>query len=439
MTDLFAARSQMALSLAFHIIFAVVGMAMPLFMITAEALWMRTRDKVWLELARRWSKGTAILFAVGAVSGTALSFELGLLWPRFMAFAGPIFGLPFSLEGFAFFFEAIFLGVYLYGWERVKPAVHWLAGLGVWVSGMASGAFVVTANAWMNTPAGFTLDADGAVLSIDPIAAMFNPNAMSSVLHMLAASIASVSFLVLGVHAWLWRREPENRFHRAAVSLALVFACVGATLMPATGHLAGETIAHTQPAKLAAAEAHWHTEARAPFLIGGWPDEEAEVTHGAIAIPGMLSLLAHGDLDAPVTGLRDIPKADRPPVAVVHFAFDLMIACGMVMLAVAWSGAALWALRRRVPDDRRWLLAASASAPLGLIAVEAGWTVTEVGRQPWVVTGVLRTADAVTPMPGLWAPMLTFTFLYLALGVVTVALLLRQFRHSPLIPEEGAE
>lgn len=436
MEDLLAARTQMALSLAFHILFSVVGMAMPLFMVLAEWLGHRTGDPTWTELARRWAKGTAITFAVGAVSGTALSFELGLLWPRFMEFAGPIFGLPFSLEGFAFFFEAIFLGIYLYGWNRVPHRAHLAAGIGVFISGMASGAFVVTANAWMNTPAGFTLGPDGEVTSIDPVAAMLNPNALSSVLHMLAASLASVSFAVLAIHAAMLRREPHNDFHRKAVALALGVAVVGSSLMPLTGHLAGETIAHTQPAKLAAAEAHWETEPYAGFLIGGWPDEEAEVTRGALHVPALLSVLAHGDPAAPVTGLKDIPKADRPPVAVVHVAFDLMIACGLTMLAVAWSGAWLAWRHGAVPTHPLWLRIATFTGPVGLVAVEAGWTVTEVGRQPWIVTGVLRTADAVTPMPGLWAPLLTFTVMYVVLGVLTVLMLLRQFRHSPAQPPE---
>src|SRR6266850_4526644 len=223
MSDLFAARSQMAMSLAFHIIFAVVGMGMPVLMVVAERRWLRLKDPLDLELARRWSKGTAILFAVGAVSGTVLSFELGLLWPRFMLLAGPLIGMPFSLEGFAFFTEAIFLGVYLYGWDRIPPRAHLLAGILVALSGALSGVFVVTANAWMNAPAGFEL-VNGEITKIDPIRAMLNPAAFQQVLHMLLAAYAATGFAVAGIHALLLLRTPRSSFHRDALGVALVVA-----------------------------------------------------------------------------------------------------------------------------------------------------------------------------------------------------------------------
>src|SRR5215470_9852438 len=212
MSDLLAARSQMAVSLMFHILFAAAGIAMPLMMVIAEWRWLRTRDEVWLTLAKRWAKGTAILFAVGAVSGTVLSFELGLLWPEFMKFAGPIIGMPFSLEGFAFFTEAIFLGIYLYGWTRVSPRAHLWAGVIVALSGAASAVFVVIANAWMNTPTGFRL-VDGKPVDVDPIAAMMNPAALGQTIHMLLAAYAAVGFAVAGIHAFMLRRDPQNRFH----------------------------------------------------------------------------------------------------------------------------------------------------------------------------------------------------------------------------------
>src|SRR3954451_9919142 len=224
MSDLLAARSQMALSLAFHIIFAEVGIAMPLMMTIAEWRWLRTGDEVYLDLAKRWAKGTAVLFAVGAVSGTVLSFELGLLWPGFMRYAGPLIGMPFSLEGFAFFLEAIFLGVYLYGWERVGPRAHLAAGGVVAASGAASAVFVVLVNAWMNTPVGFTLDAAGNFVNIDPVTAMRSPAAFQQALHMLLASCAATGMAVAGVHAWMLLRGAAPAFHRRALTLAL---CVG--------------------------------------------------------------------------------------------------------------------------------------------------------------------------------------------------------------------
>jgi cytochrome d ubiquinol oxidase subunit I len=422
-SDLFAARSQMAMSLAFHILFAVAGMAMPWLMVLAEARAHRSGDPVDLELARRWAKGTAILFAVGAVSGTVLSFELGLLWPRFMELAGPLVGLPFSLEGFAFFVEAIFLGLYLYGWNRLRPAVHLACGVMVALSGLASGVFVVAVNAWMNTPVGLELDASGAILSVDPWAPFRSPAFFTQALHMSLAAYASVAIAVLGIHAWRLRLDPTSAFHRAAVRVALGFAVVSVPLQLASGDLSAKHVARHQPAKLAAMEAHFHTERGAPLIVGGWPDEATGEVHLALKIPYGLSLLAFMDPQAEVKGLDAVPADERPPVLVPHLAFQIMVGCGLAMLLVVVSGAALAWRHRRVPDDPRWLRLATWCGPLGLLAVEAGWTVTEVGRQPWVIRGVMRTAEAVTPMPGLSVPLAAFTLLYVFLGVVVVLML----------------
>ena len=430
MTDLFAARSQMAMSLAFHIVFAVVGMAMPLLMVLAEGMYLRTRDASWLELARRWSKGTAVMFAVGAVSGTVLSFELGLLWPNFMEHAGPLVGLPFSMEGFAFFLEAIFLGVYLYGWERVPPKLHLAAGVGVLCSGVSSAVFVVSANSWMNTPAGFVLK-DGALVDVQPWAAMFNPAFPTQALHMVIAAFATVGFAVAGIHALMILRGDRSRFHRRALGIAMVVGGVAAFLQPLSGDLSAKHVAHHQPVKLAAMEAHWDTEAWAPLRIGGIPDETAETTSYSIDIPGALSFLAFMDPGAEVQGLKGFPREDRPPVTVVHVAFQVMVGCGTAMMGVALLFGFRWWRGKTVPTDPLTLKVLVASAPLGLIALEAGWTVTEVGRQPWIIKGFLRTADAVTPMPHLAIPFLAFTGLYLMLGVVTVALLRRIVFSTP--------
>src|SRR5438309_1102425 len=324
MSDLLAARSQMGVSLAFHIIFAVAGIAMPVMMVVAEHRWQVTGHAIYLDLAKRWSKGTAILFAVGAVSGTVLSFELGLLWPEFMRFAGPIIGMPFSLEGFAFFTEAIFLGVYLYGWERVSRRAHLAAGVLVAVSGAASGIFVVIANAWMNTPTGFELVA-GRAVNVDPLAAMANPAALPQAVHMTLAAYAATGLGVAGIHAFLLLKDPSNAFHRRALVIALLVGGPAAVLQPISGDFAARHVARYQPTKLAAAEA--------------------------------------------------------------------------------------------------------------LFATEAGWVVTEVGRQPWVIYGVLKTADAVTPMPGLIVPFLTFTLLYCFLAVIVGWLLYRQIVRSPRVTE----
>jgi cytochrome d ubiquinol oxidase subunit I len=421
MSDLFAARTQMALSLGFHIVFAEIGIAMPVLMVLAEWRWTRTEDAVFLQLAKRWAKGTAILFAVGAVSGTVLSFELGLLWPRFMQLAGPIIGVPFSLEGFAFFTEAIFLGVYLYGWDRISRRAHLAAGVIVAVSGAASAVFVVMVNAWMNTPAGITLS--GATISaVDPIAGMFNPSTVQQTLHMLLAAYAATGLAVAGIHAAVLLRKRDSAFHRAAFTIALGVGVPAAILQPVSGDLSARTVAAWQPIKLAALEGQFATERGAPLRIGGWPNVQRDKTSFALEIPRGLSLLAFHDPSAEVRGLTAFPRDLWPPIVPVHFGFQIMVGLGTAMALVSACVLFLF-VRHRPIVDRAWLLRLLAIvAPFGFIATEAGWTVTEVGRQPWVVQGVIRTADAVTPMPGLVVPMTIFALLYLALSAIVVTL-----------------
>jgi cytochrome d ubiquinol oxidase subunit I len=429
MSDLFAARTQMALSLGFHIVFAEIGIAMPLLMVLAEWRWHRTGDRVYLDLAKRWAKGTAILFAVGAVSGTVLSFELGLLWPRFMELAGPIIGIPFSLEGFAFFTEAIFLGVYLYGWDKISPSAHMTAGFIVALSGAASAVFVVMVNAFMNTPAGFTMQA-GQIVQIDPIAGMFNPSTLQQALHMLLASYAATGFGVAGIHAAIILRRGDMALHRHALTLALLVGAPAAILQPISGDLSARTVARWQPMKLAALEGQFETERGAPLRVGGWPDESARTTRFAIEIPRGLSLLAFHDFDAEVKGLNAFRRDMWPPVKPVHLGFQIMVALGTAMALVSAWAAVTVLRKRRLVEQRLLLRALAIAAPFGFIATEAGWTVTEVGRQPWVVQGVLRTADAVTPMPGLVVPMVVFTVLYIALGAIVVILMRSLVRES---------
>jgi cytochrome d ubiquinol oxidase subunit I len=430
MADLLAARSQMAVSLAFHIIFAVVGIGMPVLMVIAERRWQKTGDPTHLDLAKRWSKGTAILFAVGAVSGTVLSFELGLLWPGFMELAGGIIGMPFSLEGFAFFTEAIFLGIYLYGWDRISPRAHLWAGVAVAVSGAASGIFVVMANSWMNSPAGFDL-VGGRPVNVDPVGAMLNPMAFQQTLHMTVAAYAATGFAVGGIHAFMLLLDRANAFHRRALTAALVLGAPAAILQPVSGDISARSVAARQPIKLAALESHFETRAGAPLTIGGFPNAETGETRYAIKIPYGLSLLAFHDPHAVVKGLNDFPRANWPNVRIVHTAFQVMVGLGTYLALLSlWIGFT-W-LRGRDITASRWLLRAIAvGAPMGFIAIEAGWTVTEVGRQPWIIQGVLRTADAVTPMPGLIVPFLLFTLLYCFLGIIVAWLLYRQIIRSP--------
>jgi len=430
MSDLLAARSQMAMSLAFHIVFAALGIGLPALMTVAEWRGLRTGDPGYRALARRWAKGTAILFAVGAVSGTVLSFELGLLWPAFMERTGAVIGLPFALEGFAFFTEAIFLGIYLYGWERVPPRVHLAAGAIVTASGTLSGIFVVLVNAWMNAPVGFS--------SLDPLGGLRSPAALAQTVHMTLAAYAATGMAVAGIHALMLRRAAVRAdrtaaaFHRRALAVALLLGAPATVLQPVSGHYSASVVARTQPVKLAALEGQWATMRGAPLRIGGWPDAARETTRWAVEIPYGLSLLAFDDPSALVHGLSEVPRADRPPVHVVHVAFQIMVALGTLGAAVAaWALWAMWRHRRAratpgVADRPRLLLALAVLAPAGFVAIEAGWTVTEVGRQPWIVQGVLRTADAVTPMPGLLAPFAAFTALYILLGIVVGWLLWRQ-------------
>ena len=426
MTDFFFARSQMAMSLAFHIVFAALGIGMPLLMAIAEGLYLRTRRPVYLDLSKRWAKGTAILFAVGAVSGTVLSFELGLLWPAFMEKAGAIIGMPFSLEGFAFFTEAIFLGVYLYGWTRLSPLLHWLSGLLVAVSGIFSGVFVVTANAWMNAPAGFRI-VEGKVTDINPIAAMLNPASFHEVLHMTLAAFVATGFAVAAVHAFFFLKDRTDSFHRAALGIALAVAAISAPLQIVSGDLSSGAVARLQPVKFAAMEAHYRTETGAPLLIGGIPNDEALTTDYALRVPHGLSLLLSHELNSKVIGLEEFPRENWPNVRVVHWSFDLMVACGVILFL--WSAAAawLWWKRRGLPDRRWFLRGLVMCGPLGFIAIEAGWVVTEVGRQPWIIYNVMRTEAAVTPMRGIAVPFTAFTALYVFLAVVVVHLLRRQF------------
>lgn len=431
-----AARMQMGFSLGFHMIFAALGVGMPLLMLVAEWRWLKTGRRHFLELARTWGKATGILFAIGAVSGTALSFELGLLWPAFMEFAGSTIGPAFTLEAYAFFIEAIFLGLYLYGWERLSPLGHWLCGIPVTVSGAASSVLVVASNAWMQNPVGAELlrsNPDAA----NPAAMLFaNPMWGIMAVHSTLACYAATAFAVMGVYAWGALRGRSKEIHRSAVYIAAVVGTLTAITMPVTGDLSAKAVARYQPVKLAAMEAQFETERAAPLRIGGLPQPEAGQVPYAIEIPGLLSWLAYGDFNAEVAGLDQVPREHWPNVTLTHIAFQVMVAAGVAMLAaVGWFW---WVSRRRRGQvlQHRWLMwAIVAASPLGFMALEAGWIVTEIGRQPWIIQGIMRTSEAVTPAPGLVGVLLAAVGLYLILAITLVWLLLR-LRHGP--PEEVA-
>ncbi len=438
MDALTAARAQMEVSLGFHMIFAALGMALPGFMCLAEALYLRTGRPHYLALAKRWSKATSLLFAIGAVSGTALSFELGLLWPRFMQFSGSIIGSAFALEGYAFFVEAIFIGLYLYGWDRISPRAHWLAGAAVVLSGTASGVLVIAANAWMQAPRGFEL-VGGQPTNIDPWGPFRSPAWIPMSIHMVLAAYASVAFAIAGVYARGMMKGRRDDAHRSAVQLAMVVGAATALLQVVSGDVAARASAANQPTKLAAMEAHFETRREAPLVLGGIADSAADTVHYGIEVPYGLSLLVAHDPHAEVPGLDRVPRDQRPPVGVVHIAFDIMVGSGTALIAAA---VAYWLFRwrRATHDLPRWLLwLLVAASPLGFLAIEAGWTVTEVGRQPWIVYGVMRTRDAVTPASGVALTFFLFVLLYAALGA-TLVLFLRRMAHrsgaaSPPPPE----
>jgi cytochrome d ubiquinol oxidase subunit I len=399
-------------------------------MLAAEGTWLRTRDPVWRALARKWSTAFGILFAVGAVSGTVLSFQLGLLWPRFMGYAGGIIGLPFSLEGIAFFIEAIFLGLYLYGWERLEPRLHFLAGLPVAVSGTASAFFVLLANRWMNVPTGFRLEG-GKAVDVDPLRAMFGPGWPETTSHMVLAAILVTTFGIAAVYALGMLRGRRDPYHRKALVLTLSVGALVAPVQVGVGDLLGAHVAEYQPAKLAAAEGVFRSEQGAGLNVVGLPVPGEDRTILNVKVPKLLSLLAYHDPHAKVRGLSTFPADERPNASRVRLSFLGMVAIGTALVAL---GLWVWLYRRvrgGLPEDRFTLLALVAAGPLAFLALELGWFVTEFGRQPWIVYHVIRTQDAVTTSPGLGAVFFGFLGLYAVLSAATVWLLRRIATGAP--------
>jgi cytochrome d ubiquinol oxidase subunit I len=422
MPEVLAARAQMGTSLAFHIIFAALGVGLPLLVVVAEGLWLRTHDRAYYRVARLWSKGMAILFAVGAVSGTVLSFELGLLWPTFMKYAGGIIGLPFGFEGFAFFIEAIFMGIYLFSWDRLSPRAHWLTGIPIVIAGPCSAAFVSLVNAWMQMPTGFRI-VNGHVTDVQPLVAMFAPPWRTEVAHATMAAYVFTAFAVAGVCAFDWLRGRRTRHNRASLRVAMLVAMVAIPLQFIIGDIAARFVADNEPAKFAAMEVVHTTERAAPMTLGGIPTADGNIVH-AIEIPYALSLLVAFNINAQVIGMDRIAPDDRPPIAVTHLSFDAMVGSGSALLGIALIWFFVAELRKR-PLGRALAFLVAAGAPLALIALEAGWFVTEFGRQPWIAHGLLRTADAATTTPDLDIWFMVFSLMYVLLGVITWWLLRR--------------
>jgi cytochrome d ubiquinol oxidase subunit I len=426
---LLEARQMQTLSFVAHIPLVCFAIAFPAMMLFVEWLYLRSGDEVYKTLARRWSKVMAALFAIGAITGTILSFEMGLLWPGFMASFASVFGLGFAIEGFSFFTEAIFIGIYIYGWDRMSPRRHFLTGLPIVAAGVAGSLMVISVNAWMNHPGGFTLRA-GQVVDVHPFKALFgNAYLWHELVHMYFAGYVVAGFLVAGAYAYGRLRGRWGRYERIALVVPLTAACLAAPAQVLVGDWAGRDVARMQPVKLASFEGQGKTESGAPVHVFGWYSD-GEVKHG-IAIPKLLSLLAYHDANARVRGLETVPADQRPPVNVVRVAFQLMVALGF---ALAFFG--LWYAARRMrgrglPRSPWFYRAVLAAGPLSVVALVAGWVVTEVGRQPWVVYHYMRTSEAVTGAGGIPIGYATLVLVYVGVAAVVIWVL-RWLANKPL-------
>ncbi|GED52756.1 cytochrome ubiquinol oxidase subunit I [Brevibacillus borstelensis] len=427
------ARILTSLTLGFHIIFAAMGVGIPVIISIAEWLGIRRKDPMYTLMARRWVKGFTVTVAVGVVTGTCIGLQLSLLWPSFMKVAGEAIALPLFLETFAFFFEAIFLGIYLYTWDRFKnPYIHWLFSIPVVIGSTASAFFIMTVNAFMNAPQGFTL-ANGAIVDVQPLTAMFNPATPTKAGHMILSSYATSAFILAAIAAWKLLKGNRHEYYRKAlhftVALALLFS-FGTALY---GDFAGKYLAKYQPAKLAAAEWHFETKPQAELIFGGVLDRETLEVKGAVKLPYALSILATGSPNGEVMGLDQIPRELWPPL-VIHYFFDGMVAIGMYMLVVPLL---YFAVRRwkkgNVP--RPLLHAIFWGAPLSILAIELGWIFSEIGRQPWILVGYMKTQHAATTADNVGEMLVMFSLMYAFLAIVCSLVLKRMFKNKPIEAE----
>src|SRR5262245_44214812 len=426
---LFEARQMQALSLAVHIPLVCFGIAFPVLVLVAEWRYLRTGDELYRTLARRWSRIMLALFAVGVVTGTILSFELGLLWPVWMQDFGNVFGLGFTLEGFSFFLEAIFIGIYVYGCDRLKPKAHFLSGIPIAIAGVAGSLFVISVNGWMNHPTGFTLR-DGRAVDVHPWRALFaNPMFWSEYTHMYFAAYIVCGFLVSGWYAWAFLRGRRGRYERAALGISMAAASVAAPLQVIVGDWAARDVAAYQPVKLAAIEGLATTTRGAAEHLLGWYNGHAVVW--GVEIPRLLSFLAYHNPNAVVRGLDIVPLADQPPVNVVRFAFQTMVGIGTLLALVGLVYLYFRLRRGRLPAARWFYWAVVVAGPLSVVALIAGWITTEVGRQPWIVYNVMRVSEAVTGAHFIPVGYSTLCLVYLGLAGA-VFWLLRRFSRVPL-------
>jgi cytochrome d ubiquinol oxidase subunit I len=421
-SDVLAAREQMAFTLGFHIILASLGIAFPTMMLIANYIGLRRRDPVALELAQRWSKIAAVTFAVGAVTGTVLSFEFGLLWPRFTGRFGDAFGVLFVIEGIFFFLEAIFITIYIFGWKRLSGWKHFWTGIPVAICGIGGAFSVVAVNGWMNQPQGFTLGANGEVTDVEPLKVIFNPAVPYEVPHMILAGYLVTTFLIAAVYAVGMLRGRRDRHHRLGLLIPLTVGCILAPIQFMVGDTAARSIADDQPVKFAAMECVQETHTDVTEYIGGRCTSEG--VKGGIGIPGFDSWLVGFSTDTKVTGLDSVPPGDRPPAnTLLHWAFDFMAGVGSLLILLGiWFGIAWWR-RRDIPPTKWFLRAVVLAAALVLVTLEAGWIVTEVGRQPWIVYEHMRTDEAVTGAGGIWVTFGLVVLLYALLGTAAILVL----------------
>jgi cytochrome bd ubiquinol oxidase subunit I len=424
-SNLLAAREMMAFTLGFHILLVPLGVALPAITLIANWRGVRKRDDVALLLARRWSKVMAVTFAVGAITGTVLSFELGLLWPGLMGKFGDVFGLGFNIEASAFFLEAILIAIYIYGWDRLSHRAHLWTGVPIPFVSMIGAASIVAANSWLNTPQGFTLGSDGLPKDIDVASALFTPAFPYEFAHMIIAAYLGAGFLVASVYAVGMLRGRNDRYHRLGFLIPFTVAAILTPVQLVVGDQITRMVIRDQPVKFAAIEGvqqsgNHEPEALFGYLPGNGQDDDASIEY-AIKIPDLASFLTGGSADTEIKGLNTVKPDDRPPVNIVHLAFDVMVLTASALaLLVLWFGFVWWR-RRRLPKTRWFLRCAAVSGVALLVTIEAGWIVTEVGRQPWIVYNVLRTKDAVTDHGGIWISfaLIVVVYLLVAVGLIT--------------------
>lgn len=422
-------RMLTTLTLAFHIIFATIGVGVPIMISIAEFIGVKKNDQHYLLLARRWARGFVVTVAVGVVTGTCIGLQLSLLWPSFMEVAGQLISLPLFLETFAFFFEAIFLGIYLYTWDRFKkPIYHWLLTIPIVIGSTLSAVFITVVNAFMNTPQGFTIEGR-TITGIDPIAAFFNPAAPSKVFHLVMSSYMASAFVLAGITAFMMLKGRKGDYHKKALKLTMVSALIFSFGTALAGDLSAKFLAEYQPEKLAAGEWHFETEEGADLILFGTLNEQGEVKN-AIRIPKMLSFLSYGDFNAEVTGLNEIAKDERPPLF-IHYMFDTMVSVGMfsIFISVLFVVLMMW---KRGDPFKKWLLwPIAAAGPLSIIGIEAGWFFAEFGRQPWILRGYMKVAEGATTSNHVGIMLILFFFLYGVLGTLTITALRKIFKNNP--------